>query len=74
MRNSIVEEAVDTLKANITKAADVLISLLNNVENPSLLRAVANDVIGHVVQFNELQEFETRLAVLERANQPIGRL
>lgn len=66
MRDLFIEEAVDVLKSNITKATDVLVALLDHKESPSLVRSVANDIIGHVFKFHEMQEVERRLDVLER--------
>jgi hypothetical protein len=65
MRDSIVEEAVDTLKANVTKAASALVELLEGCDNPALKRNIANDIIGHVFKVKEMQEFEKRLMALE---------
>lgn len=65
MRDSIVEEAVDTLKANVTKAACALVELLEESDNPALKRSIANDIIGHVFKVKEMQEFEKRLMALE---------
>lgn len=65
IQDEVVVGAVQTLKASMTRATDTLVSLLDRKENPSLLRYVCNDIIGHVVKFKELQEIEKRLEVLE---------
>ena len=62
---SVVAEAVLLLKSNITKASEALVTLLDLKGNPSILRAVSNDIIGHVHKFNESQEIERRLEALE---------
>ena len=67
LRDDLVDQAIDILKANITKASYALVELLDNSGNPSIKRAVANDIIGHVFKARELQEFEKRLEVLEQS-------
>jgi hypothetical protein len=67
LREAIVDEAVGILKANITKASCALVELLEISDNPSIKRAVANDIIGHVFKVKEFQEFEERLAALEQS-------
>jgi hypothetical protein len=67
-RNEIIEEAVNKLKYNTSKAADTLISLLSH-SNPMVQRGVANDLLNHVAKFIELHDIEERLHLLEmRAN------
>jgi len=65
MREAITTEAVQKLKANMMKATDTLVSLLNRNEQPSLLRTVANDIIGYVLKFKELEDVERRMDKLE---------
>lgn len=60
-----VQNAVQTLKSNMTHATNVLVSLLDRKDNPALLRSVCNDIIEHVSKFREFEEIEQRLAVLE---------
>ncbi len=62
--NEIIEEAVNKLKYNTTKAADTLVSLLSH-SNPTIQRGVANDVLNHVAKFVELREIEERIQFLE---------
>lgn len=64
MRNMIVEDAIEALKGQTTRAVDTLVKLLD-VENPTLQRNVANDILSHVARFKELQEIEKRLTALE---------
>lgn len=64
LRNIIVDNAVEKLKAHTSSAVDVLIRLLT-VDNPSIQRNTANDVLGHVLKFKEQQEIEKRLEALE---------
>lgn len=63
-RNVIIEEAVNKLKSNTTKAADTLITLLSH-SNPMIQRGVANDLLNHVAKFIEMQEIEERIKFLE---------
>ena len=63
-RNEIIEEAVNKLKYNTTRAADTLVSLLSN-SNPTIQRGVANDLLNHVAKFIELHEIEERIQLLE---------
>jgi hypothetical protein len=62
LQDEVVVDAVQTLKYSMTRATGVLVSLLDNKDNPSLLRSVCNDIIGHVSKFREI---ERRLEVLE---------
>lgn len=66
LRDEIVADAITSLKSRVSKAVDVLGRLLDQNDNPSLLRGVANDIIGHVIKFKELQEIEQRLDSIER--------
>jgi len=64
LRNLVVEDAVEVLKACTSKAVDTLVGLLD-VDNPALQRNVANDILGHIVKFKEMHEIESRLDALE---------
>ncbi len=66
LRNEIVNEAVNHLKITSTKAAKTLGDLLERDDSPTVQRAAANDVLGHVMKFMELEELEDRLADIER--------
>lgn len=63
-RNEIIEEAVNKLKYNTTRAVDTLVSLLSH-SNPTIQRGVANDLLNHVSKFIELHEIEERIQLLE---------
>jgi hypothetical protein len=67
LRNDLVQDAVMQLKVNAIKAADTLIKLTDREDSPSVQRASANDILNHVVKFQELQELEDRVAILEEA-------
>ncbi len=64
LRNVVVEDAVETLKFQTSRAIDTLVKLLD-VDSPALQRNVANDILHHVVKFKEIQEIEKRLDALE---------
>jgi hypothetical protein len=63
-RKEIIEEAINKLKYNTTRAADTLVSLLSH-SNPTIQRGVANDLLNHVAKFIELHEIEERIQFLE---------
>ena len=63
-RDVVIQEALETLKATMTKATTTLASLLDT-QSDSLKRHVCNDLIGHVLKAKELQEFEERLLKIE---------
>ena len=70
-RNLIVSDAISTLKSHTTKAVDTLAALLDD-ESSQIKRGTANDILNHVMKFNELQEIEARLRVLEKTQQTKG--
>jgi len=65
IRNEIVNDAVNQLKAMTVKAATTLFLLLDRDDNPSVQRAAANDILNHVGKFKELQELQERIEKLE---------
>ncbi len=65
MRNELVQDAVIQLKVNAIKATSTLVKLTDRDDNPGVQRAAANDILNHVVKFQELQELEDRITVLE---------
>lgn len=64
LRNFVIEDAVEVLKAHTNKAVHTLVLLLDNT-NPALQRNIANDILNHVAKFKELHEMEIRLEALE---------
>ncbi len=67
LRDIVIEDAVETLKAYTTKAVKTLVGLLDT-PNPALQRNIANDILNHVSKFKELYEIEERLDALESKN------
>lgn len=65
LRSEVVTEAINQLKIGTTKAATTLSELLEREDCPSVQRAAANDILGHVMKFMELKEIEERLIRLE---------
>ena len=64
-RGRVVEEALNVMKANMTKAVNVLVGLLET-KNEYLKRSVANDVLMHVLKGKELDDLEGRIVALEK--------
>ena len=64
-RDKLIEDALNVMKANMTKAVNALVGLLNT-KNEFLMRAVANDILGHVLKSKELEDIERRVEALER--------
>jgi hypothetical protein len=65
LRNELINEAVTNLKANIGKAVNTLVILLDDT-NSQVRRGAANDILNHIAKFKELQELEGRIENLER--------
>jgi hypothetical protein len=64
-RDQIVTEALEALKGNMTRAAEVLVSLLD-ADSDTLKRHVANDILNHANRGRELIEIEERLTRVEK--------
>jgi len=65
-RDVIIEEAIEDLKGNLTKATETLINLLKDTDSDSLKRYVAKDIIDYVMKARELGDLEERLVKVER--------
>lgn len=65
LRNEIVNDAINQLKATTVKAATTISLLLDRDDSPAVQRAAANDVLNHVGRFKELQELQERIEKLE---------
>ena len=64
-RGVLIDEAMESLKASVSKAVDTLTGLLDS-ESETLRRAVSNDILGHIFKIRELQDIEERLESIER--------
>jgi hypothetical protein len=64
-RDVLINEAMESLKASVGKAVDTLTGLLET-KSESLRRAVANDILTHIMKMKELQDMESRLDSIER--------
>ncbi len=65
-RDQVIEEALNIMKANMTRAVNALVGLLST-KRPFLKRAVANDILGRVLKAKEIEDLERRIEALERA-------
>ncbi len=63
-RQEIVTGALETLKANVSKATEVIVGLLES-ENESIRHRAARDVIEFVVKTTENESLEARIEALE---------
>ena len=63
-REKIVEAGLETLKAHVSKATEVIVGLLES-ENESIRHRAARDVIEFVVKTTENESLEERIDVLE---------
>jgi len=65
LRNLVIEDALEQLKAHTNKAVTTLVGLLN-VDNVAIQRGVANDILSYVARYKEIEELECRIDALER--------
>jgi hypothetical protein len=65
LRNLVIEDALEQLKAHTSKAVNTLVGLLD-VDNCALRRSVANDILTYVARYKEIQELENRIEAIER--------
>jgi hypothetical protein len=65
LRDLVIEDAVEQLKAYTSKAVSTLVQLLD-VDNNALQRNVANDILNYVARYKEIQELEERIEAMER--------
>ncbi len=63
-REEIVTGALETLKANVSKATEALVGLLDS-ENEGIRHRAARDVIEFVVKTRENESLEERIESLE---------
>jgi hypothetical protein len=64
-RDIFINEAMESLKASVSKAVNTLTGLLDS-ESETLRRAVSNDILGRIFKIKELQDLEDRLGSIER--------
>jgi DUF1680 family protein len=71
-RDAVIERALDSLKANISKATETLLKLLDSEKEGIQVRA-AEDIIAFTQKALEHEELEKRIEALEaRLNQQGG--
>jgi hypothetical protein len=63
-RDELIERALDSLKANVTKATETLVKLLDSDSEPMQARA-AEDIIEFGQKALEHEELEKRIEALE---------
>lgn len=63
-REKIVKAGLETLKANVSKATEVIVGLLDS-QNESIRHRAARDVIEFVVKTTENESLEERIEALE---------
>lgn len=63
-RDELIERALDSLKANVTRATETLVKLLDSKSEPIKARA-AEDIIEFVRKAIEHEELEKRIEALE---------
>jgi transposase len=64
-RNKLFDEAINKLTNSCMKAVLTLEKLLD-AQSESVRRNAANDILGHVLKYRELTEFEDRLETVEK--------
>lgn len=64
-RNAVLREALANVKINATRAAAELVGLLNE-DDAALRRLVCRDILDRAIRIYDMEEIETRLAVVER--------
>jgi hypothetical protein len=65
MSGAFWDLGLQTLSASVQSAVNTLTGLIAT-DNESLMRAVCNDILGHVLKYRELSEIEERLETVER--------
>lgn len=75
LRNETMKDALDSVKALTTRAAQELAGLLDT-EDERLKRLLCKDILGHAIKVRELEEIERRLVRMEEQinQQPKGTL
>lgn len=64
-RKKLLDKAMNKLM-NITMKAVITLEKLLDAESEAVRRAAANDVLGHILKYRELTEFEDRLETVEK--------
>lgn len=64
-KNEAVNQAVDRMKTNASKACDTLISLLDSAESESVRHRVAIDLLNMTLKYMEFKDVEQRIRKLE---------
>jgi len=65
LRDSIIEEAVSILKTSATESVGKLLNLMRSGSTEGIQRAAANDLLGHLAKYKQIEEIEDRICALE---------
>ena len=66
-RDTIIEEALETLKSSMTTAVEVLVDLLDTTKNEYLKRNISKDIIGYVIKAKEIEDLDKRITEIENS-------
>jgi transposase-like protein len=64
-RKKLFDKAMHKLM-NVSMKAVITLEKLLNAESEAVRRAAANDILGHILKYRELTEFEDRLETVEK--------
>ena len=70
-REEVVRAALETLKANVSKATETLIKLLDS-EKEGIRARVAEDIIEFTQKAMEFEDLESRISALENGRKESG--
>ena len=65
-RDAAFSASLDSVKTQAARAVSELVGLLG-AKDDRLRRLVCNDILAHAMKVRELEDFEARLAALEKA-------
>jgi hypothetical protein len=64
-RKKLFDKAMHKLM-NVSMKAVITLEKLLNAESEAVRRAAANDILGHILKYREITEFEDRLETVEK--------
>jgi superfamily II RNA helicase len=70
-RETLTAEALETLKGSMTRAVEILITLLDTVANDSLKRLIAKDIVEFSLKTREQEDIIRRIEAIEKQLQKI---
>ena len=72
-RDAVLSGAMSSVKTHAARAMLELARMLGS-EDDRLRRMICNDILGHAMKAREMEDFERRLAALEKANKQQERM